>query len=59
MELIEESAKYASIWVALSSVGGVVSLYLGISLVSAFEVLELLARLLHSVLTKRAKDSKN
>lgn len=47
LESIEEDEEYNA-WSILSTIGGAVSLYLGITLVSLFEFVELLVRIIHA-----------
>ena len=49
-DLVEEVAKYATPYATLSTVGGVLSLYLGITLVSMFEVVELVVRVANRII---------
>ena len=53
---VEEIKEYPSVFNLLNSLGGALSLWLGISFIALFEIVELVARLIHSVCLK-CKDS--
>ena len=46
---VEEIKEYPSVFNLLNSLGGALSLWLGISFIALFEIVELVVRLIHSV----------
>ena len=50
---VTQSEEFPDIWSFLGSLGGAMSLYLGMSLIAAFELLEFILRLMFSAFKKR------
>ena len=50
IEDVQETPKYPTIWDFLNALGGALSLFLGASLISIFEILEIVLRLLFALL---------
>ena len=46
---VEEIKEYPSVFNLLNSLGGALSLWLGISFIALFEIVELVVRIIHSV----------
>ena len=52
IQIVTQSEEFPDIWSFMSNLGGAMSLYLGVSLISAFELLEFMIRLLASAITR-------
>ena len=52
IQIVTQSEEFPDIWSFMSNLGGAMSLYLGVSIIAAFELLEFVIRLMASAITQ-------